>query len=701
MHQNKDKKSLRDWQVSWRTLTMCLLLSHLAFASILYLAGSGRLQTLELLVYDHALHWQRLAASDERIVLIGETETDIQRWGYPLPDGILTDVLKRIIAGRPRVIGVDKYRDLPVPPGSEQLNQILLNHPEIVWVMKFGHATARESAIAPPPVLTNSERIGFSDIPLDEDGLVRRGLLFLDDGQQFATAFPLVVALRYLQAEGIQPQPDPDNPDWLRLGKTTIPPLTTDEGGYAHADTAGYQYLLDYRGQLSATRIHTLTEVLKGQIPATQFTDKIVLLGGMATSLRDEFQVPAYRFPADAPSSLTHVGDSSGRIAGVVLQALQVNQLLRFALTGATPIQGWSDLVEIGWLWVWCLTGFGLALCRLRLRWLLALITSGLTLLAGIWLLVWFQHIWLPLAGPALGLTLAAILSGVYRSAQDQAEKRTLMSLFSSHVAPEVVEALWRERDRLVTSGRLIPQRLTATVLFADIQGFTGIAETLESTRLMEWLNVYMEAMTQVVMTHDGVIKQYIGDQVMALFGAPVPRQTETEIANDATQAVACALDMDKRLRQLNVDWARQGLPVIAMRVGIHTGPLIAGSLGSRQRIEYAVIGDTVNIASRLESFEKDTHHVVGSVCRILIGETTLRYLHHTASSVYHALVGQTHFHDIDHRFRIVEVGATRLKGKQQGITVYQVDGIAPTETPTPDYASVANARRPDSTPRG
>lgn len=652
---NEKFVQIRDRLHDYRALWFCLLLGHLAYAGLLILWYAGALQDLELMTYDQGLRWQTPAPPDERIVLVVETEADIQRWGHPLPDQVLADALERLAQGRPRVIGVDKYRDIPAPPGSERLNQLLRGHPEIVWVMKFGNPAARESAIAPPAALANSDRIGFSDIPLDEDGLIRRGLLFLDDGQRSATAFALIVALRYLQPEHIVSQPDPDQPDHLRLGATTIPPLVANEGGYIRADTAGYQYLLDYQGRLHAARIYSLTDLLEGRLPAAHLADKIVLLGGMAESLRDDFQVPVRELLAGEASYSTSAGGRTRRIAGVALHALQINQLLRFALQGDAPIRGWPEVVEMGWLWLWCVTGVGLALCRLRFRWLLLLMAGALVLLISLWQGAFLQQIWLPLATPVLGLTIAAALSTVYLSVNERAERQLLMKLFSRHVAPEVAETIWRERNRFIANGRLLPQCLTATVLFTDIRRFTTIAETLEPARLMDWLNTYMEAMAQVVMAHEGVVKQYAGDEVMALFGVPAPRRTETEIAQDAQRAVQCALAMGERLRQLNAGWVEQGLPTTAVRAGIHTGPMVAGSLGGSQRMEYAVVGDTVNTASRLENFEKDAHQTANSICRILIGETTCRYL--------------------DGRFQVTEVGRTRLKGKQREITVYRVDG--------------------------
>ena len=346
---------------------------------------------------------------------------------------------------------------------------------------------------------------------------------------------------------------------------------------------------------------------------------------------------------------------SNGRIAGVVLHALQVDQLLRFALAGDSPIHGLLDFAEAGWLWLWCLAGVGLALSRVRFRRLLTLMAGALILLAGVWRIAFLHQIWLPLAAPVLGLTVAAALSAAYLSVHDHVERRLLMSLFARQAAPEVADTLWRERARLVAGGRLLPQHLTATVLFADIRGFASIAENLEPAQLMDWLNVYMAAMTQAVMAHGGMVRQYVGDEVMALFGVPAPRRTEAEVAGDAARAVECALAMGERLRCLNADWAQHGLPVAAVRIGIYTGPLVAGSLGDSQRFEYAVVGDTVNIASRLENFDKDAHHPVDGFCRVLVGDATLRYL--------------------GGRFQVTGLGQVRFKGKKQEIAVYRVDG--------------------------
>ena len=205
--------------------------------------------------------------------------------------------------------------------------------------------------------------------------------------------------------------------------------------------------------------------------------------------------------------------------------------------------------------------------------------------------------------------------------------------------------------------GRPRSQKLIVTVLFSDLRGFTSVSEKMDPQALMDWLNTYMEAMAQLVIEHGGVIDDYTGDGLKADFGVPLARTTEAEIGRDAVNAVNCALAMERELNRLNALWQEQHLPTGGMRIGIFTGAVVAGSLGSAQRLKYTTVGDTVNTAARLESFDRDLvdPDVTSSPCRILIGEATLRY--------------------VGRQFKTQRVGEASLKGKDQKITIYRVVG--------------------------
>jgi adenylate cyclase len=225
------------------------------------------------------------------------------------------------------------------------------------------------------------------------------------------------------------------------------------------------------------------------------------------------------------------------------------------------------------------------------------------------------------------------------------------MRIFSSHVSKEIAETLWQQRHEFLENGRPRPQKVVATTLFSDLRGFTSVSEKLAPEDLMDWLNTYLEAMAKVIAAHNGVIDNYAGDGIKANFGVPVPRSKEEEIQRDAVSAVRCALAMEREMVRLNKVWEERHLPAVGMRIGIFTGPVVAGLLGGSERFKYTTIGDSVNVASRLESYDKD----IGKerLCRILVGESTMQLV-------------QGHF-------QAEKVGEASLKGKTEKVMIYRI----------------------------
>jgi adenylate cyclase len=619
--------------------------SVLVCLGLIGLRATGNLEALELAAYDWLLRVRAdTTPADARIVLITITESDIrQQEAWPLPDATLAQLLTLLTQYQPRAVGLDIYRDVPVPPGHEALEAILTRNPRIIAAMKFG--TTAETSVPPPPVLHQTEQVGFIDIVVDPGGIVRRGLLFLDDGHTTYYSFALRLALLYLQAEGIGPQPDPVTPAYLRLGQTTFRRLAPNDGGYVNTDAYGYQFLLDFR------RRHTfptfsLQALLSGEVDPAALRDKIVLIGVTAVSVKDAFFTPYSRGM-----------HTDQQMPGVILHAYAVSQLLRGALDGDATIATVSDQCEGLWMLLCGVLGAALGY-RMRSPWRLALTGAGGFLvleLAGYGALMYGW--WIPVVPPALawGLSAAGVTACV--SYQEKAQRLVVVRIFSQHVSKQVVEALLQQQDQLLAGGRARPRELTATVLFSDLEGFTSVSEKLRPKELLDWLNAYMDKVAEQVILHHGMINKYIGDSIMALFGLERTNAADEEVTQDAVRAVQCALAMEKALRQLNQQWQEHGLPTIGMRIGIFTGPLVVGSLGSANRLEYTVLGDTVNTASRLESFDKYVlaPHTTGSPCRILIGEATLRYLG-----------GQ---------FQTQKVGEVHLKGKEETVTIYRVVG--------------------------
>jgi adenylate cyclase len=170
----------------------------------------------------------------------------------------------------------------------------------------------------------------------------------------------------------------------------------------------------------------------------------------------------------------------------------------------------------------------------------------------------------------------------------------------------------------------------------------------------MAWVNVYLDAMTQVIMRHDGVIDDYAGDSIKANFGVPLKRVSNEEVAKDANNAVACALAIEHEMHRMNDRHKKDGLPTVGMRIGIHTGPVLAGCVGSAERMKYTTVGDTVNAAARLESLDREVATEISpGPCRILISETTAQFL--------------------DGRFKLERLGEISVKGKAQAIVTFRV----------------------------
>tara|TARA_B100000475_G_scaffold183824_1_gene151756 strand:+ start:84 stop:773 length:690 start_codon:yes stop_codon:yes gene_type:complete len=182
--------------------------------------------------------------------------------------------------------------------------------------------------------------------------------------------------------------------------------------------------------------------------------------------------------------------------------------------------------------------------------------------------------------------------------------------------SPAVAQQLWDQREDLIKDGRFAGREQQVTVLFSDICSFTSVSEQLNPSELMQWLNRGMSIGVDAVTSRGGIVNKFTGDGMLAVFGAPVSKSP----AMDAWQAVAAAVAIQNQISTLNEALAREGQPRLCMRIGIHSGPVLTGSLGSSKRLEYAVIGDTVNCASRLESLEKDRHQ--GMVRILVSGET-------------------------------------------------------------------------------
>jgi len=632
-------------------LTLC------AFALTLLIRSLGLLEGLELRAYDGYLRsvGDRAGAS-QAVVMVEFTEDDEITYGFPLPDNHLADLFETLTAKGAVAIGLDLIRDRPEPMSGppaafERLSRIMRAHPSIIGIVKDG-----AGAFDPPPALADRPlQIASATILPDADETIRRGLLHLteDDGAERPTlAFKL--AARYLAAR--QVVIDWPAPDRLLLGAREITPFLPEVSGFYRQSAGfggGYQQLLTFPACEEGFERYRIGDLLKDDTSRIDLQGKIVLVGNTVRAAKDVVDVP-----------LNCTDMQGGKMYGLHLHGHIISQLIGFAEGRLSPLETTSQrmshklmavAIDGGWIWLWTLFGGIVAILFPSPLRLITGVTSGMLILVSSTYVVFSSAgWWVPLVPPALGFMLSLALAITYVMITSRHERDDVLALFSGVVSKDVADAIWRRR-KLVEDEPL--QLLTATVMFTDIKGFTSISEKLTEPMLADWLNDYMAVMVDIVARCGGVIEKFAGDGLTIEFGVPEPRDTEAEIDADARAAVDCALAMATALPKLNAAWQAKDLPPIGIRIGIHTGPLMVGVIGSADRWQYSIIGDTANTAARLESYAKNDLRLGCDVghCRILISDAT--------------------FHRIGNEFRNEAFGEVNLKGKASAIGVHRILG--------------------------
>jgi adenylate cyclase len=608
------------------------LLGVCVFLVVAAAREAGFLQPAEIMAYDKFLVWRAgPAVRDDRIVLVEITENDIRQYDFPVPDNLLARLLETIARAKPVAIGLDIYRDLAVPRDGSQLaelNRVLNQYPNIIGIFGFGDLEHPIKIPFAPALAAAPERYGFNDFPF-ELGAVRRGYLLLWDQEQNPYAsFALTLAMQ----AGVAPEPVDAG---LKIGKSIFPRFRSYEGGYVRAGVAGHQYLLDFKSPRKF-RTFSLHDVLSNRMNEETWRNKIVLIGEGAESAHD-FETTPLQI----------------NLPGLELHAQAVNQLLRAAERGDKVTTSASEPWELAWIFVWCALGVAAGFFVRKPILLLLAFAGTVSMLGAICWFAFARDFWLPFVPAAIGNAFSTGIITGYTRYLDRKDRETIMRLFSQHVSTAIAESMWEQRHEFLEGDRPRPKKLAATVLFTDLRNFSTTAEKLEPTEVMEWMNEYMQGLAHCVEERGGFINKYMGDAIMAVFGFPIIATTEADVRRDAANAIHCALDMGEELQRLNVSWEELGRTAVQMRVGIFSGPAVAGCIGSRERLEFTVMGNTTNTAARLESFAKD--YAPEDLCRILIGHTTFALL--------------------DGQFRTELVKSIELRGKHETTTIYHVLG--------------------------
>ena len=588
------------WQ--WRGVAIAAPTTTLI---VVLLRIAGLLQPLEWRLYDQYLQW-RPEETDSRIGIVGIDEEDIRQLNQAiLPDAVYAEVISKLAAQNPRAIGLDIIRDVPVEPGHAELEAVFRNTPNLVGIRTVLGDSAERDLIDAAPVLEELGQVGINDGLVDNDNTIRRGLLMVTtpEGEQ-APSFALYLALLYLDAEGIGPEPVGDTDFW-QLNGAVFRPLEANDGGYVRADAAGYQTLINYRGGSELIETVPLRAVLNDELPDDWATDRVILIGSVAESLKDRFFVPHSSKLLALPKSM----------AGVEIHANLTSQIISAALNSRALIRTWSESVEILWIFLWALLGATITWLqrnpgkRTLLRQIILLIATASILVMGAYgllLLGW----WVPVIPPLMALIGAATGVNTYLAHSASQIRRT----FSRYLSDQIVANLLDNPDNLKLGGEI----RKITILTSDLRGFTALSEQLPPETVVKILNLYLGFMSEVINDYKGIIDEFMGDGILVIFGAPKIKAND----NHQDRAVACAIAMQQAMIKVNEAMRAQGFPEQEMGIGINTGQVVVGNIGSEKRTKYSVIGSAVNLAFRIESYttggqifiSEDTHQEIGTI---------------------------------------------------------------------------------------
>ena len=412
---------------------------------------------------------------------------------------------------------------------------------------------------------------GYFNMLPDRDGSNRRAPLIIAFQDNYYSSLAVSLVQSYLGFPPLALNLEPYGVKSIRIGDISIP---ADESG---------RLLINYLGRSHTFPHYSIADILSGRTPPGAFRDKIVLVGATAAGIYDLRVTP---FSSSYPGIEIH--------ATVIDNILHRNFLFHSTTTRFIDI---CSIVFLGLL-------IGFLIPRLSpISGMLAAFGIVGACVAANFLIFFKFNVWLNLVFPFITMILIYLGITIYHYFQEEREKRKIRGAFQYYLNASVINEMLKNPAKLKLGG----DKKDLSVMFSDIRGFTTISEKLPPQELVSLLNEYLTAMTNQVFKYDGLLDKYIGDAIMAVFGAPLAQP------DHARRACLTALDMMKELRTLQTKWKAEGRPEINIGIGINTGDMVVGNMGSDMRFDYTVMGDMVNLASRLEGTNKEygTHIIL------------------------------------------------------------------------------------------
>lgn len=466
-----------------------------------------------------------------------------------------------------------------------------------------------------------AENSGYFNAFPDIDGTNRWSPLVIRFGDNYYPSLSLAVLEQYLDWPTMSLVMAEYGVEGVMMGDVGIP---TDEAG---------RIFVNYLGPARTFPHYSVTDIVNGRLDKELFKDKIVLVGATATGIYDLRVTP---FSAVFPGIEIH--------ATVVDNILHQNFIQR---------PGWIAFIDMVAI---ILLGLVAVPVLTRVKALVGLLCTLFLVVVYVFINRYAfnsYNLWLNLVYPLMSLSIVYLGITLYRYITEEREKKKIRGTFQYYLSGPVIEEMLKDPSKLKLGG----EKKDLTVLFSDIRGFTTISEKLSPEELVHLLNEYLTVMTDKVFQYGGLLDKYMGDAIMAVFGAPI---------DDREHPAKCcktALEMMEELKKLQQKWAQEGNPILDIGIGINTGDMVVGNMGSQMRFDYTVMGDNVNLGSRLEGINKE----YGT--NIVISEYTYERVKDT--------------------FVCRELDAVKVKGKLLPVKIYELMGDRQNSDKWTEYVTI------------
>ena len=600
-----------------------------ALGGITFIGLSGVSQNIDLLIFDSLkTRYPKKYLYDSPSLVVGVSESDIEKYGWPIDDKYLLKTIQKLDKAESSSIVLDLYRNVGVGDGAESLANYSRLNKKVISIFNVAEGIP---SIPDFPL----ERIAFNDMPIDIDNVVRRDLVGVDRRKYNLGKEFISVPMRMLEIHQFLNKESFNLEDKFYKNKISL--IQNYSGGYTNVDSNGFQIFINYP-EKNYIPIYSLSEILEDKIPLEKLKNKMIVIGATAPSLKDVFAVPSSRFETDSKNLL---------ISGAEIHAHRANQLLSLQNNSTLKIKTINPFIELFGIifYVFLISIFIEKTKKISIG--LIVFISALGLLALAVYLAFIIGYWIELALPVIGAITFSSISWLKKASEQQKQKALMQKLLGQTTSPEVAEELWNQKDSLLENGRFPGTELPVTILFSDTVSFSSVSENMNPTELLDWLNRGMEKFVKIISENGGMVNKFTGDGFLAVFGAPVKKNYE----QSSNEAIKTAMEIRNAIEKLKDDLEAEGLPLIKLRIGIHSGKIITGSMGGSEKIEYALIGDSVNVAARLESLNKDN---MKNNCRILVSKESLNFANGSD-------------------YKLEEWGPCKVKGRESLVEVFEI----------------------------